>query len=130
MEIQGTAEEKNFSYDDLTAFNDFINSVTISSYIGTSTIQLTDIGYFAPSLLVMDNLLRFSGEVTGRINNLKLKEILLEYGNSSIFEGKITMNGLPDIEETFMHLSVKDLNTNKSDLEQIVIGNDNGLVLY
>jgi len=120
------AMDLTFDYPSFQAYNDFINSVRIKSNVENSVIQIADIGFFAPALLRMDNKIRFRGDVKGKINNLKIKDIILEYGKATNFKGKISMNGLPDIEETFIHMSIKDLNTNKGDLENLVISDGKG----
>ena len=106
----------SFNYNDFYDFNDFINNISIYANIKPSTFNLCDVGYFAPVLFRMDNKLKISGDIKGKVNNFKAKNFQFDYGNSTKFSGKIRFNGLPDIKETFVHLAIKDFTTSKDDI--------------
>ncbi|MBC8147185.1 MAG: hypothetical protein H8E98_04295, partial [Bacteroidetes bacterium] len=106
-----------FVQDDFSAFNNFINEVSINADFKESKLNSKDIGFFVPDLYNLDNLLSLSGKVKGKINNLKLKDFVLAYGNSTKFDGKATITGLPNIKETFIHLALNQLSTSKKDFE-------------
>ena len=104
-------------FSHFTAFNDFVNEVDIRSVIKPSYINLEDIAFFAPSLIGMDNMLKISGQVKGEIANLNAKNLILQYGKATSFFGNIAITGLPDIKESFIHFRVKELKTNRYDVE-------------
>jgi len=107
-----------FKYRDLSAFNEFIDSVSIVSKIRPSQINMEDIGFFATDLMGMDNPLKLEGELSGKINNLRLKDFKFEFGKQTKFDGNITMSGLPNIYETFVHFNIKELKTSIADLRR------------
>jgi hypothetical protein len=105
-----------FEYHNLSAFGNFIDSVSIHSKILSSQLNIDDIGFFVPDMKGMDNQLKLEGEFSGKVNNLRAKDFKFEYGKKTHFDGNITLSGLPNIKETFVHLSVKELKSTIADL--------------
>ena len=108
-----------FTYSDFSDFNNFVEKITIQTIIQPSHLNIYDIGFFAPSISVMDNPLSISGNISGKVNNLKAKNFTFNYGESSEFDGNININGLPNIEESFVHLSINEFKTNIKDVESL-----------
>ncbi|MCF8368673.1 MAG: translocation/assembly module TamB [Bacteroidales bacterium] len=105
-----------FDFNSMLDFNDFISKVRITSSIRPSLINLTEVGYFAPVMFPMDNRLRVSGDISGTVDNFKAKNFRFGAGRYTQFKGNIQINGLPDIEETFSHISVNDFETTIMDI--------------
>ncbi|MEI7499475.1 MAG: translocation/assembly module TamB domain-containing protein [Bacteroidota bacterium] len=114
----------DFLYDQWAAYNDFLNKVTIQAKIDPSYLDLQDIGYFAPELLVMKDRIRLSGNIKGTVSNFKARDFRFAFGKNTFFYGNISAIGLPDVEETFIDLNVKAMNTNKEDIESLLIPGD------
>jgi len=108
-----------FKYPDFNAFNSFIDSVDIRSQIQSSQLNMEDIGFFAPDLKRMNNQLKLEGDVSGKIINLRAKDFKFEYGKQTRFNGNITLSGLPNIYETFVHLSAREFKTSITDIRSI-----------
>ncbi len=108
-----------FRYPGIHALNDFIDSVYMQGDFNPSILNLNEIRYFAPELATMDNILHFEGLAKGRVSSLRVKNFNLAYGNNTVFKGDVTMDGLPDIDETFIHAKVKSLTTDFYDIANI-----------
>ncbi|MBI9039246.1 MAG: translocation/assembly module TamB domain-containing protein [Bacteroidales bacterium] len=108
-----------FAYSDFSDFDDFEEKISIQTTIQPSKLNIYDIGFFAPSLSAMDNPLSISGNISGRVNNLKAKNFTFNYGESSKFDGNININGLPNVEESFVHFSINEFKTNIKDVESL-----------
>ncbi len=108
---------KNFNDD----FNDFINKVKIDARLISSQFGLADLSYFAPKLKGLNQNFFFSGIIKGKISRIKFKGFELFYGENTHLEGDLSFDGLPDIENTFVHANIKELTTNTSDLEKIQV---------
>jgi hypothetical protein len=108
-----------FDYRNFDAYSNFIDSINIHSQIRPSKLQMEDIAFFAPDLKKMVDLLDIEGEISGKVNNLRAKDFTFKYGNNTHFDGNITMTGLPNIQETFVHLSIRELKTSMNDLHRI-----------
>lgn len=111
----------DFLYKSWSGFNDFLNAVTIQAKIEPSYLDLQDIGYFAPELLVMKDRCRIAGDIKGTVSNFKAKNFRIAFGLNTYFYGNISALGLPDVEETFIDLNIKSMETNKMDIESFLI---------
>ncbi len=107
------------TYNDIDDLNNFIDSVSIEAMFKPSVLELNEIKYFVSEMGGMENLLHFNGRIKGSVSSLKAREFQFHFGNSSSFEGEISMDGLPDIQETFIHLKVNKLSTDYYDLANI-----------
>ncbi|PKP03714.1 MAG: hypothetical protein CVU14_01500 [Bacteroidetes bacterium HGW-Bacteroidetes-9] len=107
-----------FSHNNYNAYNSFIDSVQMRGEFRETRLNLNDISYFAPEISGMENEIKLSGVVRGTVSSLKARNFSFALGRNTTFEGNITMDGLPDIEETFIHLNVKKMLTNYSDLKE------------
>lgn len=107
----------SFSYRGFNAFSYFIDSVRIKTDIRTSSLNFTDIGFFAPELMSMDNQIGLSGLLSGTVSNIKAKDFSFSYNSNTRFLGQVMIIGLPDLEETFLRLSVENLMTSARDIE-------------
>lgn len=115
--IQGELGVETESYAD---YADFFSSVRQRSEFKNTTIQLADLAYFVPTLEGIDKtILIRKGKVRGFMSALKGKSFDLQIDKRTQFVGSFDMTGLPNINETFISLSIKNFETNKRDLERI-----------
>ncbi|HEY6162114.1 MAG TPA: hypothetical protein VI112_12860, partial [Bacteroidia bacterium] len=110
-----------FTYQHWDDYNHFVHKVKMHAKFDSSEVQVRDIGYFAPDLKGFDHKIYLSGEVTGRVDGLKGKDMNIILAENTHFEGDFSFKGLPDIEETFMDIRIKELTTTKKDIENIPI---------
>jgi hypothetical protein len=106
-----------FSYKSLTAFRNFNRDIKIKAHIKPSIVNLTEVGYFAKTMFPMDNRMKISGDVRGTVDNFKARNFKFAYGKTTQFRGNITMSGLPEVRETFTHLSIHNFITSATDVE-------------
>ncbi len=118
-----------FLFTDLKSFNNFIDSVRIESKFSPSHLDINEIRYFTEGVSGMENLLHFEGIIKGKVSSLKARDFSFDFGNNSTFKGEITMDGLPDIQETFIHLKVKKFSTDYYDLTNIRLPGNKKLAL-
>lgn len=121
-----------FTYPNYTGFLYFIDSVDMNLDIRPSVLNLQDISYFAPAMAGMDDVIKLSGTAKGPVSSLKAKGLNLAFGQMTKFVGDISLKGLPEVEETFIQLKIKELTTSSVDLALLRLpGNmvDNKLTL-
>jgi hypothetical protein len=99
----------------------YIDSVQMIVEAYPSILNLKDIGYFAPVLFEMDNEIRFTTIAKGTVSNFKAKKLNFAIGRNTQFRGKIRMTGLPDVEETFTQLKIKEFYSSIRDIEKFRI---------
>lgn len=111
-----------FEYATYADFNDFIDKVTIKADFNKSIVEMDDIAYFAPEIKGMYQKILLSGQVNGKINNIRGKKMNIKLLNTTTqFKGDIKLTGLPNIEETLIYLNVEQLASNYYDLKQLAI---------
>ncbi|MEW6469963.1 MAG: translocation/assembly module TamB domain-containing protein [Bacteroidota bacterium] len=108
-----------FKHKDYEDYDDFVHKVRMKAVFDSSLVQMNDIGYFAPELKGLDRKIFLSGEVSGRVDDLKGKNMNLVIGKETHFRGDFAMTGLPDIEETYLNFNIEELSTTKKDVEEI-----------
>jgi hypothetical protein len=97
----------------------FINNVTLFVDLEKSSSTTDDIAYFAPALKEFHFPATVSGKITGKVKSLRARNLNIEFGNSSYFSGNVDIDGLPDINSSFIYLDIKKLFSTPDDLEQI-----------
>ena len=95
----------------------FSSKVKLDYNFLPSRINIADAAYWASFLHGIDKTVNLTGNLHGRLNSFKGDNILLEYGNNTFFSGNFDLNGLPDIQETFMYFDIQDLTTTVADIE-------------
>lgn len=86
--------------------------------LNKSLVSMLDIAQLAPSLRGMDADLEISGRVYGTLADLKAKDLSVSYGDHTNINCDFYMNGLPVIENTFVHLDLKESTTHFKDLSR------------
>lgn len=109
------------TYDSLGVFSDFLNQVMLHGQFDHAILNLSDIAYFAPDLEGIDKKIDITGNAKGTISNLRGRDLYLIIDEQTILNCDASITGLPDIEETYMRIKVKELVTNKEQLDRIPI---------
>lgn len=110
------ALQLEFNYDSLGSYSEFMEEVDMNLKLDSVDLQMDDLGYFSSNLKGWNQLLRATGQAKGTVDNLTLRKFNLGFGTGSNISGNFDFNGLPNIEETFIMLNLKELNTTASDL--------------
>ncbi len=110
-----------FEYDHWNAYNYFLDSIRIKAAIKPSQLDMRDIVYFIPDIDGMADIFDFSGNIKGTISSFTAKDFHLAFGKHTSFKGNITMNGLPDIAETFVNLKTDEFYTNVADVQSFTL---------
>ena len=110
-----------FEYNHLNAFNYFLDSIRIKAAIKPSQLDMRDIVYFAPDIDGMDDVFDFSGKIKGTVSSFSAKDFHFAFGKHTSFNGNITMNGLPNIAETFINLKTDKFYTTVSDIQSFTL---------
>lgn len=110
------------SYSTLNDFNRFFSSIYFDASLKESKINTDDIAYFSSSLSDYHTNLNITSDVKGSLDKLKLKNLSADAGNIASLEGEISMQGLPDVNETFITLNMNPLSANMQELNKMLGG--------
>ena len=109
----------SFKYSDYSAYSDFIDKVKMKILVLQSDVLMSDIGFFVPSFIGWHEHVKLQGSVSGRVSSLKLNNIFLNVGNNTLLNGTVEMEGLPEIENTFIYANLHEFTSNYDDLSKI-----------
>lgn len=106
-----------FKYSRFPDFYDFVNKVHMHAVFRKSTLCFDDLGKFTEALSGVHNCFTISGEYSGTVNHLKGHDMTLAWGKQSFFSGDASLDGLPNIDTTYIKVKVARLITSKADVE-------------
>lgn len=110
----------NLTYNDWGDYSDFLNKVKIDAFLDRNThVCFKDIAVFADALNGFNETFYLDGTIKGYVSDLNLEKFKLKYGKYTKFDGNLTISGLPDINNSFLHFDVNELSTNYYDLIRI-----------
>jgi hypothetical protein len=108
-----------FSFDHFRDFDEFVEKVRIRSRFENSLLSSHDLTYFAYDLNGLNHNIRFDGNIRGTISQLRGRDLNIAFASNTRFRGDISIAGLPDFNESFFDVVVKELVTDKRDVESI-----------
>ncbi|MEC3880556.1 translocation/assembly module TamB domain-containing protein [Parapedobacter sp. 10938] len=109
-----------FEYAQLSAFEHFMDEVTIQLRLNQARINSKDIEFFAPEVAVTRFDISLSGMFTGKVSDISGQDVVLRMGNRTRLMGDFGIHGLPDIEHTLFDMQLHRLTTNSADIESLV----------
>lgn len=110
----------NIQGDDENYLDDIINDTKIDLDIDTCVISLSDVRCFLPDIGISNDKVHFAGNIKGRLSDIKLKNFALKYGYQTHLYADLSINGLPDLENTFIFGDVGDMQVSVIDVEKIL----------
>lgn len=100
--------------------NDFIHAVKMEGRFDNATLNSDDLGYFAPDAKSWGRVFTIRGNVSGKVENLTASNFSISSGNQNILQGDMSLRGLPDINETFIDLRIKEMRTTYPELAKLI----------
>lgn len=92
------------SQDDLSDFNDKVNIV---AKLKNTVLDPKDLALFTYGLPPLPQPVTLSGTATGKVTRFVLRNMDLAMGGTRV-KGKLSMDGLPEINETFIDLKINE----------------------
>ncbi len=102
---------KNYLRFDLIGpqgYSEFIDQVKLTIRLEETKIHLDDLRIFVPSLPDFQDDIYLSGEVVGPVSNMKSDEFLVRLGQKTAIFGAFEVDGLPEIDNTYINLSLQN----------------------
>ncbi|NQU81097.1 MAG: translocation/assembly module TamB domain-containing protein, partial [Bacteroidetes bacterium] len=124
-----TAEKIELLFNGYKSLKDFTNNVKLNININKSSLTSRDLCFFAPSISKIPGKINLAGNLFGYIANLKGKQIKAGWGENTHVYCDFALDGLPDINKTFMFIDIDSLQTTIQDIINISTP-DNGKPLF
>ena len=112
-----------FNYNTIKNLNYFNDSVRIEANLSASTIFSKELAVFAPYMDRFEEFYQISGKFSGLISSLNIRDLELLFGEESQIDGNLSIDGLPNFQESFIDLNLKNSIITARDLFPYVKGN-------
>lgn len=117
------------SFRSLDDFKNFPDKVLLQTKFNNSRVALRDILAFAKNLennkfftQNIDQVVEIDGDLQGRINSLKGKNLTIKLGNSTRIEGSFSSRNLTKKSEAFLDFKLKNLASDMQTLRLLIPG--------
>lgn len=104
-----------FKFKSQADFSDFNRKVGVDARLKKTVIHPEDLALFSGGKSPLPIPLKLEGNISGKIARFNYQNMRARLG-STLIEGKLQMDGLPSIAETFIELDVKQGAVNINDL--------------
>jgi hypothetical protein len=104
-----------FTYKAMDDLSDFNEKVSILAKLKHAYLDPYDLAWFTYGLQPLPQSLLLSGTFAGKISHFTFNPMTVALGNTRI-GGRLSMDGMPDIKETFIDLKIKDGIVDQNDL--------------
>ncbi len=102
-------------YSSFEDMNSFISKVRMQAHFKNSVISTDDIAFFAPELSTWKKAIQASGTVSGSVDNLNGKNLVIQAGNDTYLKGNLSLAGLPDLSRTYIDFEAENFRTTYKD---------------
>ncbi|MBN2212792.1 MAG: translocation/assembly module TamB [Bacteroidales bacterium] len=96
-------------------------AVRLDIHIDASSVNLYDLSFYVPVFRDSYQSVNLSGTFSGPVNNFAGEKIVVSFGKYSFLSGEFDLDGLPDIDETFIFARFSKVQTNVSELEELTL---------
>ncbi len=111
-------------YHSLKSMQDSIGKLYLKADLTNSTIAISDILVFNPSLIQhplfaknKNAVLKLESQITGTVDSLSVPKLDVSLGQSTLLKLKGFIRGLPDIQKTYVSMGLVEVHTGKKDLD-------------
>jgi hypothetical protein len=116
------------NYENMEAFRNFIDQVRMDVTFRNSTLDMSDVGYFAQTMFSMTDIIRVDGHFMGTVSDLRGEDFEIVYGNNTRLAGSLRMTGLPEITTTYIAADISRLTTDAGDLNAFQLPGNAGTI--
>ena len=112
--------EVRFPAGDTLYLSQSAHDILISLGIRQARLTPADIAFFAPDLRGFRRQLSFNGTLQGSLDSLYFDHLILRYNDRQLLEGKVSVFGLPDINNPYIRANLRDFHTNAPQIQDFL----------
>ncbi len=117
--------ELKLSFRSLESFKTFPDDVRIKAELENTLFSPNDLLVFIPKLKEekifkrnSDKIIRIDGLISGKVNRLKGKDIVLAIGEGTRLKGNFSLRDITEPEDAFLDVKVDELNTSIKEIKR------------
>jgi len=104
-------------YDHWRNLSHFVEEVRFDGELSNTHLHLGDIAYFNDNIKPYGSQdFRIEGDVKGPISRLKFRNATIKSMRETYLEGKFDLNGLPELDNTYLNFDITHLHTTPAEL--------------
>lgn len=107
-------------YKSTDDFKDILHKVRWNIPLDKSVVTLSDLSPFVPAFAKARSQVSVKGLFSGRISNLRAKQLEVKYKKSFLMRADVDINGLPDLSDAFTYLNLHQLTLKPAELQDLV----------
>jgi hypothetical protein len=104
-----------FTFKRQLDLNDFISKMKVDAHLSNTIINHRDLALFAPGVEQVGKPIHVNGHINGKVNKFLIRDMDISLGNTRL-KGALDMDGLPEVNETFIILNVANSQLDPDDL--------------
>ena len=85
-----------------------------------ASLQPSDIALFVPQVAGMRRKVDLTGQLSGTIDSLEFRHILLRYDKRDVLRGDVSAIGLPDLSNPYLRANLEEFQTNAAQLQDFL----------
>lgn len=117
-----------FNFESYRHMGNFIQEVRVKALIDNSTLDVTELSYFAPQVSAYKDQLFIDGNFEGTVEDFVARDFSLGFGRSSYIKGSGAIVGLPEYKESMIDLHIHNSKVFSADLSQYLDSISKGIV--
>ena len=107
----------SMKYSDWGTLPHYIDSVQMKGHLQGSHVDMRDIAFFAPVLKEYKQQYEVvNADFKGTVADFVVKNVFINYGDNSQIKGRVSITGMPDIDNCFIDAKLKEVKTNNKDI--------------
>lgn len=110
-----------FEYERPQCFYSFVDSVKMIGDIRPTTLLLSDLQYFAWVMRKMPDKFFFTAYYDGFVSDFTVSDFVADFGEESHIDADVTFTGLPEFNDTYMDVTIKELVSTYEDTRNFAI---------
>lgn len=110
----------SMKFKNFADLNDLQNKVLLEGNFKNSKVFAQDIAFFAPQLKNMNLVFDITGNIKGKVDDLRAKNLVVKTGRATYIKGDFHVKGLPNLKDTYLDLKFDQVYSNKRDIEYII----------
>ncbi len=110
-----------FEYERPQCFYSFVDSVKMIGDIRPTTLLLSDLQYFAWVMRKMPDKFFFTAYYDGFVSDFMVSDFVADFGEESHIDADVTFTGLPEFNDTYMDVTIKELVSTYEDTRNFAI---------
>ncbi|WP_323756542.1 translocation/assembly module TamB domain-containing protein [Roseivirga sp.] len=108
------------NFDDPSAMSEFVTDVTFDANFKNSLLHSDELSFFVPEFKKYDQQIKIDGYFQGKVNSFYSDDFTISFGEHSKLNGRLDIEGLPNINETIFDIDLDDSFLKATDIKQFI----------